>query len=87
MDEAIKTIKPGTASVALVMLGFLGGIVGVVAGGVWITFLVLGFSWTVSGVAYFFADREITDGAFSVAVFLGIVGTLLWLLVDVSRTQ
>jgi hypothetical protein len=87
MDTTIKTIKPGTASVALVILGFLGGAVGVVAGGVWITLLFLGFSWSVSGVAYFFADREITDGGFSAAFFLGIVGTLLWLLVDVSRTQ
>jgi hypothetical protein len=87
MVTAIKTIKPGTAFVAFAILGFLFGCLGVVAGGVWITFLILGFSWTVSGVAYFFADREITDAGFSVAFFLGIVGALLWLLVDLSRTQ
>ncbi len=69
------------------IFGFLGSCVGIVADGVWITFLVLGFSWTVSGLAYFFADREITDGGLSMAFFLGIVGTLLWLLVDLSRTQ
>jgi len=87
MVTAIKTINPGTACFAFVMLGFLGGFVGLVAGGVWIIFLILGCSWSVSGVAYFFADREITDGGFSLAFFLGIVGALLWLLVDLSRTQ
>lgn len=87
MVTILKTIKPGTASLPLLMLGFLGGCIGVVAGGLWITFLILGFSWTVSGVTYFFADREITDGGFLVAFFLGIIGALLWLLFDLNRAQ
>jgi hypothetical protein len=35
----------------------------------------------------FFADREITDGGILAALLLGIIGAILWIVVDMSRTK
>ncbi len=81
-------MESNNASSALVILGILGSVLGVALGGwFWSGLLYVGVSWIISGVAYFFADREITDGGFLAAFLLGIIGAILWIVVDMSRTQ
>jgi hypothetical protein len=84
----VNKLDSNNASLVLIILGILGGILGLILGGwFWSGLTFVGISWVICGVAYFFADREITDGGFLAALILGIIGVILWLVVDTSRNQ
>ena len=79
-------METGKAGSILIILGVLSGAAGLISGDLfWSNFLYLGISWFVAGLVYLLAGREVSDGGFLAALLLGIIGTILWLVIDVSR--
>lgn len=74
--------------IVLVALGFLGVIFGFWVGDwFWGSFVYVGVSWIIAGAVLKFAERELTEGAFLAGLLLGIVGAILWIVVDMSRSE
>jgi hypothetical protein len=81
-------LESDSASLALIIFGILGCLIGFFMGGwFWSNLIYVGISWFVAGVAYYFAEREITDGGFLAAFLFGVIGAILWIVIDMSRTQ
>ena len=70
----------------LVILGLLSSLVGFLVGGwFWINVIYVGFGLIIAGVVYKLADRNLTEGAFFAALFFGIIGAIIWIVIDMSR--
>ena len=69
-------------------LGLLGVAVGFLFGGLfWGNFVYLGISWIIAAVIFTLAERDLTDGAFLAGLVFGVVGAVIWIVIDMSRTQ
>lgn len=72
----------------LFVLGVVGVVFGFWVGGwFWGSFVYVGISWIIAGVALKLAERELTEGAFFAGLLLGIVGAILWIVIDMSRSE
>ena len=72
----------------LILLGVLVYIADLVWGGpFWSRFVYIGLSWFIAGFVYSLMEREVTIVGFSAAFLLGIVGAVLWLVINGSREQ
>jgi hypothetical protein len=72
---------------ALIVLGVVAAVVGfATTGPLWSDLRYLGASWILAGVVYFYARRKISDGGFMAALFLGVIGAVAWVVLDM-RSQ
>jgi len=82
-------LEPNDGSPVLIGLGALCAILGLLLFGdlFWGNLPYLGISWIAAGVIYKLAERELTVGAFFVGLLFGAVGAIIWIVIDISRTQ
>lgn len=66
------------AGLILVVIGILSFFIG---------FGLFGISWIIAGIIYIVVDREVSEGGFLVALIFGVLGAIVWLLVDMNQQQ
>ncbi len=72
----------------LTVLGLLSVIIGFLVGDwLWGSLAFVGISWVIAGAALKFAERDLTEGAFFAGLLLGVVGAILWIVIDISRSN
>lgn len=80
-------MEAAKAGSILIVLGILSGVVGLFSNNLfWSNLLYIGISWFFAGFAYLLADKEVSDGGFALAFLLGILGAIIWLVTDTSRS-
>ena len=79
-------MKSGEAGLLLILLGVISGCIGFFSGNLLLfNLFYVGISWFVAGLLYLLANREVTAGGFLAAFILGVIGAIIWLVIDVSR--
>ena len=72
----------------LVVLGVLSIVFGVFFGGwFWGGLIGVGVSWIIAGGIYSLAERDLTEGAFLAGLVFGVFGAIIWIVIDMSRSQ
>jgi hypothetical protein len=77
-------LEPQNACFALALIGVAACAFDMLAGGLFGLFYVE-LSWIFAGGIYFFAGRDVTDGGLLAALVLGVLGAIIWVVVDTSR--
>ena len=73
---------------ALFLLGLLSIVVGFLIGGwFWSNIVYIGLGLIIAGIIYKLADRELTEGAFFAALLFGVIGAVIWIVIDTSRSR
>jgi len=76
------------AAVPFILLSVVCGWLGFAIGGFLGTgFIGTGLNWFVVGVIFALADREVNIAGLLAGFFLGILGSIIWLLLSLSREK
>lgn len=81
----MENLKAAVPFISLgVVCGWLGFAIGGFLGSV---FIGIGLNWFVVGVIFALADREVSTEGFLAGFFFGILGSVIWLLLSLSREK
>ena len=72
----------------LFVLGLLGVVFGFWIGDwFWGILVYVGISWIIASIVLKLAERDLTEGAFLAGLVFGVVGAVIWIVIDMSRSQ
>ena len=81
-------LSRGNSSIFFPIIGILAGIEGLSSHNwFWSSLLYVGASWVFAAFVDWFADREVIGGDLVAAFILSLVGAVIWVIIDKSRTQ
>jgi len=83
--QPMENLKAAVLFILLsVVCGWLGFAIGGLLGSI---FIGIGLNWFVVGVIFALAEREVSTEGFLAGFFFGILGSVIWLLLSLSREK
>ncbi len=76
--------------VLLLFIGFALTALGTGYWQIWVfsaAFVGTGLNWIAASFVFLYVNREVTSSGFALALLLGVIGIVLWLLVEPEREQ